>query len=112
MPTDMSGELNLMIFLWLKFGAGKGCICHLEIVPKPSNMSLAGMKIRAHTFMQEGVKVAWNHHVQFEVHGICSVLQGKGDFAIQAVKIAQSREVCRIGDYRLFLTFFDGKYSA
>ncbi len=40
-----------------------------------------------------GVKMAWNHHVHFELHGICSVLQGKGDFAIQEVKIAQTREV-------------------
>lgn len=37
--------------------------------------------------------MAWNHHVHFELHGICSVLQGKGDFAIQEVKIAQNQEV-------------------
>lgn len=45
------------------------------------------------SFTCTGVKLAWNHHVHFEVHGICSVLQGKGDFAIQDVKIAQNPEV-------------------
>jgi len=37
--------------------------------------------------------MAWHHHVHFELHGICSVLQGKGDFAIQEVRIATNQDV-------------------
>lgn len=65
----------------------------MEILQKPDNMSMAGMKVRAHKLMEQGVKVTWHHHVHFEIHGICSVLQGKADFAIQNVKIAMTPEV-------------------
>ena len=75
------------------FGAGKGCICHIEVHQKPGGTSLAGQKVRVHNLLQQGVKVAWNQHVQFELHGICSALQGKGDFAIQAVKIGMNPQV-------------------
>ena len=54
LQTDLSGDLNLLIFMWVKFGAGKGCICHLEVVPKPPNMSMAGMKVRALGLLQTG----------------------------------------------------------
>ncbi len=54
LPEDLSGDLNLMIFMWTKYGSGKGCICHIEVLPKPPNMSLAGMKIRANNLMQTG----------------------------------------------------------
>ena len=92
-PIDLSGDLNLLIYLWLMFGAGKGCICHIEVHQKPGGTSLAGQKVRVHNLLQQGVKVAWNQHVQFELHGICSALQGKGDFAIQAVKIGMNPQV-------------------
>ena len=93
LPQDLSGDLGLHIYLWVKYGSGKGCICHLQVVPKPGAMSMAGMKVRANHLMAEGIKLAWNHHVHFEVHGICSVLQGKGDFALQSVKVAGSQAV-------------------
>lgn len=54
LEEDLSGDLNLLIFLWTKYGSGKGCICHIEVVAKPPNMSLAGMKIRANNLMQTG----------------------------------------------------------
>jgi hypothetical protein len=92
-PTDLSGDLNLLIFLWLKYGSGKGCICQIEVAQKPGGTSLAGQKVRVRNFLEQGVKVAWNQHLQWELHGICSVLQGKGDFAIQAVKVASSPQV-------------------
>jgi hypothetical protein len=62
-------------------------------VGKPAGVSMAGQKIRVHSLLQQGVKVAWRQHVNFEVHGICSVLQGKGDFAIQQVKVATTPQV-------------------
>jgi hypothetical protein len=92
----LSGDLNLLIFLWLKYGSGKGCICQIEVAQKPGGTSLAGQKVRVRNFLEQGVKVAWNQHLQWELHGICSVLQGKGDFAIQAVKVASSPQV-RLG---------------
>jgi hypothetical protein len=83
-----------MVFMWVKYGTGKACICQLQVLPKPTGMSIAGMKLRVRTKLeQECVKIAWHHHIPFEVHGICSVLQGKPDFAIQDVKIATTPEV-------------------
>ena len=40
-----------------------------------------------------GVKMTWHHHVHFELHGVCSALQGRGDFAIQEVRIATNQDV-------------------
>lgn len=54
LQTDLSGDLNLLIFLWVKFGSGKAVICHLEVVPKPPSMSMAGMKVRALSLLQTG----------------------------------------------------------
>mmetsp|Transcript_19600 Transcript_19600/g.42529 ORF Transcript_19600/g.42529 Transcript_19600/m.42529 type:complete len:426 (+) Transcript_19600:2-1279(+) len=92
LPQDLSGELQLRVFLWLEMGTGKGCICQLEVAEKPTSMSTAGLKARAMQRFKDGVKIAWHQHIHFEIRGECSVMQGKADFAIQDVRVSTNDE--------------------
>lgn len=95
-PGDLSGRLQLKMYLWVEFGSGRECICQLMIAHKPANTSQAGMKVRVQRlYDEEHIKVVWHPHIEFEVQGVCSVKQGKGDFAIQQIKITETEHVRR-----------------
>ena len=85
-----------MMYLWVLMGTGTDCICQMVIQDKPDGTSLSGMKIRRETLLQEGVRLIYHPHIRFEIQGIQSVKQGKGDYAIQDIKIVTEQEVVSI----------------
>ncbi len=93
LENDLSGSLSLEIFLWVKYGSGRDCICQLEIAPKPEFTSLSGMKIRETELGGQGIRLVWHPKIHFELQGTCSIKLGKADFAIQDVEICPSTEV-------------------
>lgn len=86
-PGDLSGYLGLGVCLWVKEGKGMGCICDLEVKEKPPETSLLALKARENIFSFNGIELAWHQNVHVEVHGICSLKQGKSGFAIQDIRI-------------------------
>ena len=45
LPQDVSGSLNLQMYLWYMMGTGIECICELIVQPRPAETSNAGMKV-------------------------------------------------------------------
>jgi hypothetical protein len=84
---DLSGYLGLGVCLWVKQGKGMSCICDLDCTEKPMSASLLALRARANVQSFNGVQVAWHESVHVEVHGICSLKQGKSGFAIQDIRI-------------------------
>jgi hypothetical protein len=89
---DLSGYLGLSIHLWVKAGKGQDCICDLMPQEKPKNTSLFALRGRCNTYSQRGVQIAWHESVHVEVHGICSLKQGKSGFAVQDIRICSTPE--------------------
>lgn len=89
---DLSGYLGLGVCLWVKQGKGFECICDLECAEKPSESSLLALKARANIQSFNGVQIAWHENVHVEVHGICSLKQGKSGFALQDIRVCSTLE--------------------
>lgn len=88
---DLSGML-LNVYLWVKYGKGADCICQMEVVPKPKNISNAGMKSREEVYKEQHVILAWHPHIHFEIRAVRSIRQGRPEFAIQEVKVITSQK--------------------
>ena len=76
------------IFLGACWGKGTGCICALDVQSKPK-ISKVSLISRAKDFKTKGFRLAWHPQIHIELQGECSVLLGKGGFAIGEIKIAQ-----------------------
>lgn len=74
-------------------GSGIECICEMHIVDKPPRTSPMGMKLRGMQLLGKGIKLAWHPNIPFEIHGVCTVKQGKADWAIQNIKVSTNEEV-------------------
>lgn len=85
---DLSGQMELQIHIWVCNGHGTGCICRLDIQSKPK-MSKVSLRSREKELRSKGVRVAWHPNVHIEITGECSVMLGKGGFAVRDVRIAQ-----------------------
>jgi len=94
-PFDISGDLYLKIFLWVKQGSGADCICRIFVDFKPDGTSKAGMKVRAQQLLDQGIRVVYHDHINFEIQGVRSVKQGKGDFAAREIRFTRTAEVGR-----------------
>jgi hypothetical protein len=94
-PNDLSGSLQLEMYLWVMYGQGVECICQLEVHGKPAGQSIMALKNRHHQLRHEGIKLAWHGSVPIEFHGICSIKQGKGGYGIGDIVIATSTQVSR-----------------
>lgn len=84
---DLSGYLGLGVCLWVKQGKGMECICDVECAEKPKESSLLALKARQNIQSFNGIQVAWHEKVHVEVHGVCSLKQGKSGFAIQDIRV-------------------------
>ena len=60
---------------------------------KPDDISRAGMKVRAQQLLDQGVRVIYHDHINFEIQGVRSVKQGKGDFATREIRFTRTAEV-------------------
>lgn len=92
-PFDISGDLYLKIFLWVKHGSGADCICRIVVDFKPDGTSRAGMKVRAQQLLDQGIRLVYHDHVNFEIQGVRSVKQGRGDFAAREIRFTRTSEV-------------------
>ena len=77
----------------MKHGSGADCICRIVVDFKPDGTSKAGMKVRAQQLLEQGIRVVYHDHVNFEIQGVRSVKQGKGDFAAREIRFTSTQEV-------------------
>ena len=85
---DLSGSLELGLHIWVRNGHGVGCICTLEVSNKPQT-SLVALRAREKDLRSKGFRLAWHKNVHVELKGECTVMLGKGGFAIRDIHIAQ-----------------------
>lgn len=112
---DLSGYLGLGVCLWVKHGKGSECICDLDVAEKPQESSLLALKARANIHSFNGVQVAWHEKVHVEVHGICSLKQGKSGFAIQDIRICTTLDdgiKAQEDGYRLIMDLLKWNFPA
>lgn len=64
LEDDLSGYLQLDVYVWVLYGEGLDCICALTVAPKPLNTSNAAMKIRETTFKDRGKATGENRKTQ------------------------------------------------
>merc|ERR1711871_251152 len=88
---DLSGQLELGIYLWVRNGRGVECICEVNVSEKPKT-SIVALKAREKDYRQKGFRVAWHKNIHVEFKGECTVLNGKGGFAVRDLKIAHQEE--------------------
>jgi len=92
-PEDISGGLNLLIYLWKLEGSGKDCLTQLTIVEKPSYLSNEGMRSRQEQLSSsQCIRLIWHPHVHFEIQAFRSMKKGRADFAVQDLRVCTSHE--------------------
>jgi len=93
--NDLSGSLELNVHLWTQIGVGLDCITQLVVKEKSEHISNEGMKLLVSDGASKNLRIVWHPHLPFYLEGACSIRQGKSDFAIEAVRIANSVETKR-----------------
>ena len=86
-PGDLSGQLELAMHLWVRNGRGVECICVLDVGEKPKT-SIVSLKARDKDLRKKGFRLAWHKNIHIEFKGECTVMNGKGGFAVRDLKIA------------------------
>jgi hypothetical protein len=100
---DLSGQMELLIYLWVLHGAGKKTICELIVDEKP-RASKVYLKERENRLRGECTILAWHQHCHIEVRGIKSIEAGVGGFPIREVEVActvEEEEDLRMRDFVL-----------
>lgn len=85
-PYDISGKLmGLQLHLWYMKGTGRESICELEIDNIPPGMSNTKLRDRIIKQRNLGTKIAWHPSLHIEFRGQCTIMQGKGGFALSDI---------------------------
>lgn len=103
LQKDLSGPLELLIFLWIKLGRGEKLICELKIDEKP-RASKIFLKERAEQLKHECQLITWHPNCHIEFRGMCSIQAGLGGYPIRDIAIAyniQEEEELRVKEYAL-----------
>lgn len=100
---DISGSMELLIYLWVMHGSGKTTICQLAVDEKP-RASKVYLKDRADRLRGECTMVAWHVHCHVEFRGVKSIEAGLGGFPIRDIEVAytiEEEEELRMREYTL-----------
>ena len=90
LEVDISGTMEMKMFLWVKFGQGDTCICTLDVKKKPANISQTALVVRERELRKQGIRLAWNPYSHIEFHGECSIMVGKSGFAVDNIALAST----------------------
>jgi hypothetical protein len=119
--VDLSGNSELLMFLWAKRGKGTDCICKLNVTARPSGISGIARRGRESMLLGKGIKITSNENVHIELHGEMSVKIGKGGFAIDSIRVCRTSDesdiakkdgyklVCDLMKYTLPCSIWDHK---
>lgn len=95
LPQDLSGSMNLDLYLWVVYGTGRECICSLSVEMKPTGMSYAAAKLREDNMRGLGYKIAWHPDCHIEIQGYCPIKLGKVGYGIQEIRVSLDPKVVR-----------------
>jgi hypothetical protein len=76
------------------YGSGSECICYIQVKPKPAKSSNAANRSRVAKKRIDGINIAWHESVHIEIHGTCSLKRAESGFAVDAIRVCHTSEVC------------------
>ena len=103
LQEDLSGGMNLEMYLWKMEGTGKDCLTKLIIDLKPPYLSNEGMRSRQENlYSNQFIKLIWHPSIHFEIQAYRSMKMGQAEFAIQELSICTNPLV----SYAISLLYF------
>ena len=91
-PGDLTGPMRMHLKLWVMRGTGPDCFTQLKAQLKPESVSQPQLRSREAGASLRGERIIWHKNCHIELHGLQTIKQGKGGFAISDVVIAESEE--------------------